>query len=104
MGRYEKVQGIIDRERTFGRLKGVSDLEAYINIATQMEQQERENAQAQTEEKPKPSKKADPKVDAKKKAAGSVRRKTTAKKKFTDNEFLNMSDEEFAKIEANGLY
>ena len=39
MGRFDEVQKRLEAEKTFGRYKGVSDVDAYIDLVSKMEQE-----------------------------------------------------------------
>ena len=105
MGRYDKVQGIIDRERIFGRLENKNDLEAYIDIVTEM---------TKTTVKPvnnsvsTPTQKNNVVTDvANKKAATLTTNKSKDKpniSKLTPSQLFSMSDEEILKLSEKGLF
>jgi len=106
MERFDKVQSIVDKERSLGRLDGVSDIEAYMQVVSKMSEKE------QVKEKPKttapkqktatirqPANKTD-----KNKAKPSPAKTKEAKVKYTDDEILDMSDEAFRELEKKKLY
>lgn len=96
MGRFDKIQAMIEQRRLLGRTNGMSDLAMYQEIATAMNE-------AQTPEVPKtaPVKKVeDPAVKAEKQKAGiSVKKTTTAVKKYDPTK---LSDEEFMQLVESG--
>jgi len=91
-GTFEKVQAVVDRERTMGRLEGVSDQKAYLNVYEQL------SKEAKTIGKSDPlgdevRKKASAKAKAKKKAASPTKR--GIKRKISDDELSELNDEDF---------
>lgn len=113
-GVYERVATEVERQRVFGHLQGMSDLEAYKQIGDQMAQDGKFNDLAPRpahnapapEEKPvvrKPKPKADDlKLKEKKRAAGSTKSKPASKAPGSYDP-LAMSDEEFEKQFAENL-
>jgi len=105
-GIYDQIMGEVEKERMFGRLKGVSDLEAYKTVGDRLHAQGAFGTEPTVNQEPtipEPvSKKPDPKVVAKKKAAGSVRSRPAKKQPEFDP--LSMSDEEFEQLAGSGLY
>lgn len=99
--RFDKVQSIVDRERVFGRLNGVSDLDAYIMTVSKLTQESTDKA-----ETPKTEKKVTPvnKTGNKKAAKPSPTKQKPKSVKYTDDEILNMSDEAFLNLEKKKLY
>jgi len=110
-GVYERVSTEVERLRAFGQLSGVSDIEAYKMTGDRMAAegafddlapQQRDNQQEQKRTESKPAtrrartKKPDPKLKQKKRAASSTKTKP-ASKAPTDFNPLGMSDEEFEK-------
>lgn len=105
--RFDKVQSIVDRERTFGRLTGMSDLEAYTAVVSSMAKEEAtkqpEQTKAPTTDKTVKVTKPVNKTD-KTKAKPSPTKASPSKVKYTDDDLLNMSDEAFQKLENKNLY
>lgn len=111
-GHYDLISNAIERERTFGRLAGLSDIEAYRQVGDALDKQ---GAFAHLAPKPAapatPAKevvpvKAKPDDQAlrdKKRAASPT--KATAAAPGIDPEFnpLNLSDAEFAKFDFNKI-
>lgn len=103
-GVYDLVSKEMEKERTFGRLNGLSDLEAYKATGDAMsergafnhlmEGQKKEETPKKTITKNKPAEKSN-KTASKKRAASSTN-KSTPQTKAAPN-VLNMSDEEFEK-------
>lgn len=105
-GVYDKVNSLIQREKSLGRLNGISDVQAYQQAAEylhkngQLRQEGDTSVLAETETKSKP--KTDPLTAAalkkKKQAVAPVKKSGNEKKKSADDDdFLNLSDEEFIK-------
>lgn len=100
-GVYQQINTIVESERMLGRLKGMSDIEAYKHVGDVLNSNGEFNKGSRTNtETPKAGvkKAVDPKLKAKKKAASST--KTTAKKQI-EPEFnpLSLSDEELEKMD-----
>jgi len=113
-GIYERVATEVERQRVFGHLQGMSDLEAYKQVGDRMAEEGAFNdlAQRQTQNEPAPekkpvvrkpkAKKADPKVKERKRAASSTKSKPASKSPGSYDP-LAMSDEEFEKQFAENL-
>lgn len=95
MGRFDKIQGMIEQRKLLGRTNGMTDLAMYQEIATSM------NEVQVPEVKTVPVQKVeDPVVKAEKQKAGiSVKKTTTAVKKYDPTK---LSDEEFMKLVESG--
>jgi len=104
-GVFAQVTEVVERERTFGRLVGLSDLQAYSQVVQAMHKQglfqrlDQPNEQAPVPVQrltPVVKKQSNPTLVAKRKAASSVR-SATQKKTNQDYNPLEMSDAEFMK-------
>ena len=102
-GVFDKVNAILQQEKTLGKLAGVPDVDAYRQIAEYLHKngdlrtendtvQEIPKVSSKTEE----TKQASADRDKKRKAVAPVKQ-TTTKKAPTDDNFLGLSDEEFMK-------
>jgi len=102
-GVYEKVNAVLQQEKSLGKLNGISDVEAYREIAEHLHKngdlrtendtvQEIPKVSSKTEE----TKQASADRDKKRKAVAPVKQ-TTTKKATTDEDFLGLSDEDFMK-------
>ena len=108
-GVYDKVQSIVDSERAVGRLNDVPDIVAYRQVAEYLQHQGTLVPEGHVDTPPEasvPQTKAKKKVDdeklkQKRKAAASTK-KTTGKKTETQPAYLDMTDEEFMKMQASG--
>lgn len=103
MGRFDKVQKKVEEEKTFGRYKGVSDVEAYIDVVTKMvnsEQQNKSSTPKPTDTQPKttPSKP----IPDKSKAAPTKGTKAKGSS-LTAKDLFSMSEEEFSKLSIKDL-
>lgn len=108
-GIYDLIAAEIEHERTFGRLNGLSDLEAYRQVGDAMQEQgkfagilgNRKPAQttpaAPVVVQPKPKQEDDPKLRDKKRAAGSTKTVVPSASTAADYNPLGLSDEEFLK-------
>lgn len=103
-GVYQQVDAVIQSERMLGRLKGMTDIEAYQHVGKAIE------AQGGFSTSPAPvapvadipvKKAVDPKLTQRKKAAGTTK-SSVAKVKQAFNP-LAMSDAEFEKLDINNL-
>ena len=100
-GVYARVSAEVEKQRTFGRLNGLSDMEAYHKVGYTMSEEGALNDLVQS--KPEPTKKVvqprktanDLKLKEKKRAASSTRNKPA--KKAEDFNPLSMSDEAYEK-------
>ena len=100
MGRFDGVQKIVESEKMFGRYKGVSDIDAYIDVVTKLVAQQQ---QQQGMAKPQAAKSAAPRqskpVPDKSKAAPTrTKAKSSKKSQMTMEDLFSLSDEEFEKL------
>ncbi|MBP93669.1 MAG: hypothetical protein CMC55_06080 [Flavobacteriaceae bacterium] len=108
-GIYDQIQSEIDKLRMFGQLKGVSDLVAYKQVGDMLNAQGKFDAAPDQSKQQKPEVKPktnsnDPKIKAKKQAAGITKSgKATESKPDDDFNPLALSDEEFEKRFGNKL-
>lgn len=106
-GVYDRISTELEKERTLGRLNGVSFIQAYKQVGDALNDKGAFNDlfEDQAPSKPAPKEKIitgkqkaeDPKRKSKKRAAGSPR-KAPAPKQEMDFNPLGMSDAEFAKL------
>lgn len=104
-GIYDLVAKEVERERLLGRLKGLSDIEAYKTVGDQMDADGKFGSLNQGAQKPASKRKAvtksktstDPKVREKRKAAGLNKRKPAPVSDTLDDDIYDLSDEEFEK-------
>lgn len=113
-GVYDKVNAQMQQEKTLGKLDGLSDVAAYRQVAEQMAESGILQEQGKSKAKdPAPStvssetddeatSQADAERNKGRKAAAPGRQTTTSKSDDTAQNFLGLSDEEFAKKYAAG--
>lgn len=102
-GRFDKIQAQVEMEKMFGRYRGISDLDAYIDIVTKEVQKESQQHQPE----PKVETKSEPKVTRKipdKTKAAPTKTKSTTKSSLTAKDILSMSEEDFNKLNIDDLY
>ena len=107
-GIYDIIQGELENERTFGRLQGLSDIEAYRYVGDRIQAnggfshlaKGQQNQSKQNAVSAKPMQVQDDKLKDKKRAAAPSKPAVTtqASKDFNP---LALSDEEFAKFKPN---
>ena len=109
-GIFSQITNVIEHERMLGRLKGLSDLEAYRQVGDAIQKQggfvnQQTPTKANPDSTPPKVNKVqdDPKLKNQKRAASSTNGKVTTTKKEDFNP-LNMSDEDFEKAVAGQLY
>ena len=97
-GIFDKVNTIVQQEKTLGKLMGISDVDAYRQVAEHLNNQGAFNTQEPTSKVSSNSepKQADVDRDKKRKAAAPVKQ-TASNKAPADPEFLGLSDDEFMK-------
>lgn len=106
-GIYDMIATAVERERTFGRLKGLSDIEAYRQVGDAMDargefnklfpEQQKETPNVPVIVQPKPKQVDDGKVKDQKRAASSTRTTVPSAAPNADFSPLGLSDEEFMK-------
>ena len=102
-GRFDKIQAQVEMEKMFGRYRGVSDLDAYIDIVTKAVQKESQQHQPELKVETKPEPKVTHKIPDKTKAA-PTKTKSTTKSSLTAKDILSMSEEDFNKLNIDDLY
>ena len=101
MGRFDTVQAKLEHEKTFGRYRGVSDIDAYIDIVTKMVSQEYRHSHKDEDT---PQVEAIKRTSEKAKAA-PIRNKPKANHgtSLTISDLFSMSDAEFEKLQHKDL-
>ena len=100
MGRFDEVQKRLEAEKTFGRYKGVSDVDAYINLVSKMEQERmKTKTQPETPTKTESTKR----IPDKSKAAPTKGKTSKSSSSLTAKDLLSMSDDEFNKLSERDL-
>lgn len=108
-GHYQQIKQKVDTERMFGRLEGLSDLEAYKQVGDAINANggfsKPDESTSSILDKPvakAKTKAVDTKLKSRKKAASSTNKNTsTPKEEFNP---LSMSDEDFEKVVASNKY
>ena len=100
MGRFDEVQKRLEAEKTFGRYKGVSDVNAYIDLVSKMEQERmKTKVQPETPIRTESTKK----IPDKSKAAPTKGKTSKSSSSLTAKDLLSMSDDEFNKLSERDL-
>lgn len=115
-GVFDVVQAEVERERTFGRLTGLSDLEAYRQVGESMASSgklahlmgkanpsSQQAAPAKVVEESKPQKADDSKRREQRKAAAPTRATPSTGKTKVNLNPLEMSDDEIAKLDISAF-
>jgi hypothetical protein len=104
MGRFDNVQAQLEIEKTFGRYKGKSDVEAYIDLVTKLAAKEQSNHQPNSTNKPTPKADVPTKPIPDKTKAAPIRTKATNQgSTLTAKDIFSMSEEQFAKLSIRDL-
>ena len=100
MGRFDEVQKRLEAEKTFGRYKGISDVNAYIDLVSKMEQERmKTKTQPETPTKTESTKR----IPDKSKAAPTKGKTSKSSSSLTAKDLLSMSDDEFNKLSERDL-
>ena len=100
MGRFDEVQKRLEAEKTFGRYRGVSDVNAYIDLVSKMEQERmKTKVQPETPIRTESTKK----IPDKSKAAPTKGKTSKSSSSLTAKDLLSMSDDEFNKLSERDL-
>ena len=100
MGRFDEVQKRLEAEKTFGRYKGISDVDAYIDLVSKMEQERmKTKTQLETPIRTESTKK----IPDKSKAAPTKGKTSKSSSSLTAKDLLSMSDDEFNKLSERDL-
>ena len=104
MGRFDNVQAQLEIEKTFGRYKGKSDVEAYIDLVTKLATKEQSNHQPDGTNKPTPKADVPTKPIPDKTKAAPIRTKATNQgSTLTAKDIFSMSEDQFAKLSIRDL-
>ena len=100
MGRFDEVQKRLETEKTFGRYIGISDVDAYIDLVSKMEQERmKTKTQPETPTKTESTKR----IPDKSKAAPTKGKTSKSSSSLTAKDLLSMSDDEFNKLSERDL-
>ena len=103
MGRFDEVQQRLEIEKTFGRYKGVSDIEAYIDLVTKMVNEKARTPVAETKHVDKQPETTTKSIPDKTKAAPVRSKPKNQGSTLTAKDLFSMSEEEFNKLSINDL-
>lgn len=102
MGRFDDVQAQLEIEKTFGRYKGKSDVEAYIDLVSRLVAEQQSKANVETKKANQEKRPAKP-VPDKTKAAPVRTKQTNQASTLTVKDILSMPEEEFNKLSMRDL-
>ena len=100
MGRFDEVQKRLEAEKTFGRYRDVSDVNAYIDLVSKMEQ---ERMKTKTQPETPTRTESTKKIPDKSKAAPTKGKTSKSSSSLTAKDLLSMSDDEFNKLSERDL-
>lgn len=103
MGRFDEVQNRLETERTFGRYKGKSDIEAYIDVVTKMVAEQAKSTETKPNKASQDSKGTTKPIPDKTKAAPVRTKGGNQGSTLTVKDLLSMPEEEFNKLSARDL-
>ena len=105
MGRFDEIQAQLEEGKTFGRYKGMSDLQAYIEIVSKRvtEQANKPVTTPNVSVDTNVTQVTKPKAHDKSKAAPAKGTATSQGSGITTKDLINASDDEFLKLMAKGL-
>ena len=105
LGRFDEIQAQLEVDRTFGRYKGVSDFQAYVDIVNKkVATQISKPAVTPTVSDAVSTPTTKPKTQHDKSKAAPAKGTTTSQgSAITTKDLINTSDEEFLKLMARGL-
>ncbi len=103
MGRFDEVQNRLETERTFGRYKGKSDIEAYIDVVTKMVAEQAKSTETKPNKASQDSKGTTKPIPDKTRAAPVRTKGGNQGSTLTVKDILSMPEEEFNKLSARDL-
>ena len=103
MGRFDEVQQRLEIEKTFGRYKGVSDIEAYIDLVTKMVNEKARTPVAETKHVERQPETTTKSIPDKTKAAPVRSKPKNQGSTLTVKDLFSMSEEDFNKLSVNDL-
>ena len=103
MGRFDEVQQRLEIEKTFGRYKGVSDIEAYIDLVTKMVNEKARTPVAETKHVERQPETTTKSIPDKTKAAPIRSKPKNQGSSLTVKDLFSMSEEDFNKLSVNDL-
>ena len=103
MGRFDEVQNRLELERTFGRYKGKSDVEAYIDVVSKMVAEQAKSTETTKAKVSQDNKGTTKPIPDKTKAAPVRTKQGNQGTTLTAKDLLSMPEEEFLKLSARDL-
>ena len=103
MGRFDKVQTMVEMEKTFGRAKEKSDLEIYIDLVSKIAAAEQNTAISSNTKKSLPDQTVTKPIPDKTKAAPVRTKQSNQGTPLSEKDLFSLSDEEFMKLSERGL-
>ena len=103
MGRFDEVQQRLEIEKTFGRYKGVSDIEAYIDLVTKMVNEKARTPVTETKHVERQPETTTKSIPDKTKAAPVRSKPKNQGSTLTVKDLFSMSEEDFNKLSVNDL-
>ena len=103
MGRFDQLQQQLELEKTLGRYKGKTDLEAYIDLATKAAAQQQAQQEQLSRNKQQVTSKSSKPIPDKSKAAPTRSKPSTNKGSITAEDILSMSDEDIERMSIKDL-
>ena len=103
MGRFDEVQQRLEIEKTFGRYKGVSDIEAYIDLVTKMVNEKARTPVTETKHVERQPETTTKSIPDKTKAAPIRSKPKNQGSSLTVKDLFSMSEEDFNKLSINDL-
>lgn len=100
LGRYETIQQQLDNDRMFGRNSGMTDLQAYSQLAAAYERYQQQQFQQKQQQQVQQQSEASSKRAAAPSGRTNVKAKGTT---LSPNDILSMSEDDFNKIDLNKL-
>lgn len=102
MGRFNTIQEMVEREKTFGRYKDVPDIQLYSMIALEMSKQQQSQEAVQREKEQKQAERTK-RTESKKRAGPTGKATTKSSSTLTVKDLLSMPEEEFLKLSEKNL-
>ena len=100
--RFDKVQTMVEMEKTFGRAKGKSDIEIYIDLVSKIAT-EQNTATPSNTNKSLPDQTVTKPIPDKTKAAPVRTKQSNQGTPLSEKDLFSLSDEEFMKLSERGL-
>lgn len=106
LGRFDTIQSMVEREKTFGRFKGMPDIQIYSMLAKQYVEQQQQKQQQQQQkniQNTSPSTPTKRSISDKRKAAPTAKNTIKSRSNLTVKDLLSMPEDEFLKLSERNL-